>query len=97
ARGWTQDGASPADGSTGTIPPTGPHPISPTAAGGAGSQPWTNGHIAASHCSSDVTPPQPTPGRGGPGLPPRLESGQAHRRPAAGPSGPGWDDGLRER
>lgn len=44
-----------------TNPPTGPHPISTTAAGGAGIQARTNGRSAACHRLSGVTPPQPAP------------------------------------
>jgi len=47
--------------SMGTKPPSGPHPISSTGPGSAGSWAATNGHTAASHLSSGVTLPDPTP------------------------------------
>src|SRR5215831_18662378 len=51
----------PAVRSIGTNPPSGPHPISTTSAGEAGNLDRTNGHTAASHLSSEDTPPEPTP------------------------------------
>src|SRR5690348_15099454 len=45
----------------GTKPPRGPHPISRTRAGAAGSQACTNGQFAASQRSSEVTLIDPTP------------------------------------
>src|SRR6516165_7184511 len=53
----------PAVRNIGTNPPSGPHPISTTSAGEAGNQDRTNGHMAASHRSSEVIPPEPTPDR----------------------------------